>query len=125
MLPIIDKAEHLMLTMDTAVIKLTETLENLNTLARSRLYKTGPNPVMYEYLKGKVIYFAKNGEMLRARLYYDDAVNYLLNNAKAKEVPLSLDIYPDNSYAKNLHETYLIELILLQDELFNSDYGFQ
>ncbi|MGB0886741.1 MAG: MlaD family protein [Vicingaceae bacterium] len=30
MLPIKDKAEHLMLTMDTAVVKLTETLENLN-----------------------------------------------------------------------------------------------
>ncbi len=30
MLPIKDKAEHLMMSMDTAVIKLTETLDNLN-----------------------------------------------------------------------------------------------
>ena len=30
MLPIKDKAEHLMLTMDTAVVKLTTTLENIN-----------------------------------------------------------------------------------------------
>ena len=32
MLPIKDKAEDLMLSMDTAVIKLTETLENLNNM---------------------------------------------------------------------------------------------
>ncbi|PCI96538.1 MAG: hypothetical protein COB15_09810 [Flavobacteriales bacterium] len=32
MLPIKDKAENLMLTMDTAVVKLTETLDNLNDM---------------------------------------------------------------------------------------------
>ncbi|MBL4669454.1 MAG: MCE family protein [Flavobacteriales bacterium] len=36
MLPIKDKAEHLMLTMDTAVVKLTETLENLNGMFTER-----------------------------------------------------------------------------------------
>lgn len=36
MLPIKDKAEHLMLTMDTAVIKLTETLDNINGMFTER-----------------------------------------------------------------------------------------
>ncbi len=36
MLPIKEKAENLMLTMDTAVIKLTETLDNLNEMFNDR-----------------------------------------------------------------------------------------
>jgi phospholipid/cholesterol/gamma-HCH transport system substrate-binding protein len=36
MLPIKDKAEHLMLSMDTAVIKLTETLNNINGMFTDR-----------------------------------------------------------------------------------------
>jgi len=51
----------------------------------------------------------------------------LLDYAEAMEVPLSLDIYPDMNYAKNTYEAYLIELIMLEDELFksNSYPGFQ
>ncbi len=36
MLPIKEKTEHLMLNMDTAVIKLTETLENINDIFREK-----------------------------------------------------------------------------------------
>ncbi|MCC3859918.1 hypothetical protein [Pseudemcibacter aquimaris] len=98
-----------------------ETLMILQDLGRSRVYELRqPNTEMIEYLKGKVYYHVKTGEMMRAQLYHDDAVKYLLDFTAANGIPLKADIYPDLMFASNKYERHLIELILLGDQLFKN-----
>lgn len=97
-----------------------ETLEILHDLGRTRVYENGPNAEMYEYLKGKILYHVKTGELIRAELYHEDAVNYLLRNAEAMNIPLSLNIDSDLTSVNNPFQTYMNELIILRGRLFKS-----
>lgn len=96
-----------------------ETLATLKMLGESRVYEIRePNHEMYEYLKGKVFYHVKTGEMLRAQLYFDDAINFLLNYTAERGIPLKADMYADHMFARNKYERQMIDLILIGERLF-------
>ena len=91
----------------------SDTLEILQTIGISRDYNGALNNETFAYLKGRVLYFIATGEKIRAQIYLDDAINYLIENADKNEIPLSFssDIGPMEQ--RNIHEKHMVDLLSL------------
>jgi len=106
--------------------KAEDTLNNLYKIGRSREYDQEPNIELFEYYKGKVILFASKEEFLRADIYYNDAIDFLMKSAEQNEVVINPNISAESRFLNNLYETYLTELMQLRNSVFpnQSEHDF-
>lgn len=106
--------------------KADDTLNNLYQIGRSREYDQEPNIELFEYYKGKVILFASKEEFLRAEIYYNDAIDFLMKSAEQNEVVINPNISAESRFVNNMYETYLTELMQLRNSVFpnQSEHDF-